>query len=407
MKLCVLLFILSSHVVYSLRLSQCRVTKNPIYTNTILGMSPTSNLLTTTTISSGQTEETLRKWFLLKYQKRCEVNLIESTSTQQDFIVDIWKAILISYRVLKNDETNKKYTALYAFPNINLQKDGDKSSIQALETNLNERLQGLRLLLQPEFQYSVSFAVANGDGNDSSGPTLPLGLPFVLIIDTESMKPEPITMDDIEKMLPNFESTLTNSIPSFPFPSVYDFVSEINRPVDPATLASLRFNFQIRDLKFDVEKMKKKNKNPQDYVDNINCRLTRLAKWRDVLSDAKDDMPDPFSDAEWGQRVRSKYQSLLVQARRDPKYALDNQYNKRATFIKIIDDWSLRLKQSFKFIYESKRLPPQDFMAPILASKWRAQVMQLTALPAQVAFLDLDGPAFKPGEPKVIIIRNH
>lgn len=240
----------------------------------------------------------------------------------------------------------------------------------------------------------------------SDSNTIPLGLPFVLVVDTEYMKPEPIGMDDIENMLPSFESTLTNSIPSFPFPSVYDFVSEINRPVDPATMASLRFNFQVRDLKFDVEKMKKKNKNPQDYVDIINSRLTRLAKWRDVLTEGDDGVPDPFAGVsqahEWGQRVRLSYQSLLVQARRDPKYALDNQYNKRATFIKIIDEWSLRLKQSFKFIYESKRLPPQDFMAPILASKWRAQVMQLTRLPAQVAFLDLEGPVFKPGAPKAL-----
>lgn len=398
MKLRILIFILCGHVLLCFQHSPWRVQRKSIKTitdSTKLSMS--TDLLK----SSSTEEEILRKWFLLKNQTRCEVTLSKSTSIP-DLITDVWKAILISYRVLKNDETNKKYTALYAFPKLDLQ-DVDMGSIQALEKNLNERIGGLRLLLQPEFQYSVSLDMPKS-GSDTT--SFPLGLPFILVINTESTKPELIGMDDIEKMLPKFESTLTNSIPSFPFPSVYDFVSEINRPNDPATLASLRFNFQVRDLKFDVEKMKKKNKNPQDYVDTINCRLTRLAKWRDVLSETEDgDMPDPFAGLneahEWGQRVRSSYQSLVVQARRDPKYALDNQYRKRATFIKIIDEWSLRLKQSFKFIYESKRLPPQDFMAPILASKWRAQVQQLTRLPAQVAFLDLEGPVFKPGDPKV------
>ena len=71
-------------------------------------------------------------------------------------------------------------------------------------------------------------------------------------------------------------------------------------------------------------------------------------------------------------------------------------------FVKIIDEWSLRLKQNFKFIYESKRSPPQDFLVPILASRWRKEVMSLTQLPAKVAFLDLDGPVFVPGLPKAL-----
>ena len=34
------------------------------------------------------------------------------------------------------------------------------------------------------------------------------------------------------------------------------------------------------------------------------------------------------------------YQSLVVQARRDARFALDHQYDKRATFVKIIDEVS-------------------------------------------------------------------
>lgn len=145
---------------------------------------------------------------------------------------------------------------------------------------------------------------------------------------------------------------------------------------------------------------------------------------------------DMFTDTyEWGEQIKKKYASMIVQARTDPKYAMDNQYDKRKVcelrisvhtytfvsyrnhfnssndfilliyaqvFVKIIDEWSLRLKQNFKFIYESKRSPPQDFLAPILASRWRKEVMSLTQLPAKVAFLDLDGPVFIPGMPKAL-----
>ena len=42
-------------------------------------------------------------------------------------------------------------------------------------------------------------------------------------------------------------------------PTVYDFISEINRPADPnQAIQELRFNFRVKDLKYDVEKMKKK-----------------------------------------------------------------------------------------------------------------------------------------------------
>lgn len=39
---------------------------------------------------------------------------------------------------------------------------------------------------------------------------------------------------------------------------------------------------------------------------------------------------DMFTDTyEWGEQLKRKYASMIVQARTDPKYAMDNQYNKR------------------------------------------------------------------------------
>ena len=58
---------------------------------------------------------------------------------------------------------------------------------------------------------------------------------------------------------------------------------------------------------------------------------------------------------DWGEQIKTKYASMVVQARTDAKLAMDSQYDKRRVFVRIIDEWMLRIKQSFKFIYESKR----------------------------------------------------
>jgi hypothetical protein len=59
-------------------------------------------------------------------------------------------------------------------------------------------------------------------------------------------------------------------------------------------MSTLRFKYSTLDLKFDVEKVKTK-KDPQEMVDNINCKLTRLATWRDILVNVSDG-PDFFSN---------------------------------------------------------------------------------------------------------------
>ena len=42
------------------------------------------------------------------------------------------------------------------------------------------------------------------------------------------------------------EKLYSNDIPTFPFPTVFDFISEINRPVDPYTMANLKYNFKVQ-----------------------------------------------------------------------------------------------------------------------------------------------------------------
>ena len=171
------------------------------------------------------------------------------------------------------------------------------------------------------------------------------------------------------------------------------------------TMTELRFKFKIQDFKYDLTKMAKK-KNPQEVVDAINCKLTRLQNWRDILAADDGSMPDPFAEtSDWSARIKMKYQSLKALAKADPKKALETQYDKKKTFIKIIDLWSDRLKRAFKFIYQSQRTV-EDFITPILNSKWRNEVINTTKLFAQVPFLDLEGPPFEPGTPATMFSEN-
>jgi hypothetical protein len=126
-------------------------------------------------------------------------------------------------------------------------------------------------------------------------------------------------------------------------------------------------------------------------VDGINCKLTRLQNWRDILSKDPGNMPDPFLEpAGWSAAVSLKYRTLKNLAQSDPKNFLNTQYDKKKTFIKIIDLWSDRLKRAFKYIYQSQRAP-EDFITPILNSRWRNEVVNTTRLFAQIPFLDLKG----------------
>ena len=170
-------------------------------------------------------------------------------------------------------------------------------------------------------------------------------------------------------------------------------------------MSDLRFKFRPQDFKYDLVQMARK-KNPQKVVDGINCKLTRLQNWRDILSKDPGNMPDPFTEpGDWSAAVAAKYNRLKESAQNDPKGFLNTQYDKRTTFIKIIDLWSDRLKRAFKYIYQSQR-PPEDFITPILKSRWRNEVLNTTRLFAQIPFLDLQGPDFQPGKPEPLFDTN-
>ena len=280
--------------------------------------SPSSQLAEITEL----TPDSVRSWFLKTNGRRPEAFISESSS-KAAVITDAWKSVLLSLRVLESDNSLRDYTSVYAFPSYKLAGDSSSEAVlneyakvsEAIERSLNQSA----ALFQPSFVRKVEFHIKPANG-DSPSPVL------LLSIDTRRLKSEIMDYDDIDNYVPPVEDVITNDISNFPFPTIFDFISEINRPPDPFTMSELKFKFKIQDFKYDLTKMAKK-KNPQEVVDGINCKLTRLRNWRDVLSADTGNMPDPFSDtADWSERVKMKYQSLKSLAQSDPKRALGTCY---------------------------------------------------------------------------------
>lgn len=360
----------------------------------------TRRFLSSTEITSSLDRETesLRKWFTLTGKRRPEITLSEAASSSA-IVAELWKAVLVSLRVLENDQSLTEHLNLlavskYQLPESNAEIDTDLRRFQAIVSSINADQSSL--LFQPNFKRTISVLLKPllGDGSGAS---------IVFVIDTKRTSPAIVDFEDIDEFTPAVEDAVTNDIPAFPFPTVFDFISEINRPPDPLTMSQLTFDYKVTDFKYDLAKMAKK-KNPQEVLKSINCKLTRLQKWREILSQPnKNDLPDPFVDAaSWSESVKLKYQSLKSLAKSDGKLALDTQYDKRTTFIKIIDLWSDRLKRSFKFTYFASKRPQEDFQQAILDSKWRNEVLNTTRLLAECPFLSFGGPTFTPGNPTPI-----
>ncbi len=335
----------------------------------------------------------VRRWYLKEYNKRPDVNILDELCSVPELIAEVWKAVLISVRVMEKDQDLSDYRSLTVF--TGLQADiADATMLQSIQSAVAEIDKSQSsLLLQPNFKRTLTCRVLP-PSERTPKPVL------ILEVDTRrEFSPTP-DFSDIDDFTPSTEDALNNDIEDFPFPTVYDFISEINRPPDPATMAELEFSYKIYDFKYDLNAMAKK-KNPQDVVNNINCKLTRLAKWKRVLENSSKGDVDAFSDTlGWSEKVKLKYQSLKAIAATDTKKALDTQYDKRAVFLNIIDQWSDRLKRSFKFTYFQSTREPENFNEAILNSVWRKDLSRTVALLAKAPFMDFEGPDFEPGNIK-------
>lgn len=335
----------------------------------------------------------VRTWYLKKFNQRPDVNIHDGAACgMPELLSEIWKSVLVSVRVMEKDQDMAQYKALTVFPDMAGSLDITDSEILASIESMVEGIDEAQpsLLLQPNFKRELRCHVLPASERNEK----PL---LVLEVDTRrEYKPTP-DFSDIDDFVPSVEDALNNDIEDFPFPTVYDFISEINRPPDAATMSELKFNYKIYDFKYDLTAMAKK-KNPQDVVDNINCKLTRLAKWRAILEKANEAQTDAFSDTlTWSQEVKLKYQSLKAIAATDTKMALDTQYDKRKVFVNIIDQWSDRLKRSFKFTFYQSSREPENFNEAVMNSQWRNDFAKTVKLLAKAPFMDFEGPDFEPG----------
>ena len=345
-------------------------------------------------INTCDREAEIRKWFLLTHNLRPDsIYVADEVKTLVEANAEAWKGVLVSLRVMEKDEDMRDHVSIFEFSSLkDLEKNPDqfRGQMEQLTTALNRSA--------PIFQpgYSREFVVDVMDTPETGKTSLILG------VVTMRTTPAKVSLDDFGDIdyVPDMQDILTNDIAGFPFPSVFDFISEINRPPDPLTMGNLGFSYKVTDLKYDLEKMKKK-KNPQEVVDSINCKLTRLQFWKDVLEKEEENLPDPFTEnSGWSERVQKKFQSMQA-LKDDPKKVLDTQYDRKAVFVKVIEQWSDRLKRSFKFYYQPKSVP-EDFIAPILRSKWRNEVLNTTKIFSQATFLGFEGPDFTPGSPPAL-----
>ena len=199
---------------------------------------------------------------------------ISDASSVSAVVADIWKSVLVSLRVLEDDMEMMQYTTVTVVPKF----DGtSRSELESAIGDIMDCLTSSAGIFQPDIARDVQL-LEKKDESGEGGDT------YMVALRAQRTKSRVLSFEDFETELENddFPATVmapeawSNNIASFPFPSVYDFISEINRPCDQETMGTLRFTFQVKDFKYDLTKMKKKKKNPQEIIDSINCKLTRL-----------------------------------------------------------------------------------------------------------------------------------
>jgi hypothetical protein len=351
-------------------------------------------------------ENVIKKWYFLTERDRPEMTTSQA-STISAILGATWKSVLIGLRVLEDNFDMSQYTSVIALPNFKV--ENTPPDFESTVTEVMDCLSTSAALFQPDIIREVkTLKKPASDGN----PEL-----WVVSVKayrapgrSKDVKFDELDFDDFAPGDLAKPEVWNNSLDAFPFPSVFDFISEINRPCDPVTMANLRHTFQIKDFKTDLTKIKKKNKkNPQEIIDGINCKLTRLQNWRDVLVKQPTKMSNPFTDiSTWQDEVKSKYSTLIGAIKEDPRKALETQYDKQQTFINIIDKWSDRLESNFKYFYQGQRRSwsavNQEFSELIKQSQWRKSFVQLVRVFDDAPFLKFTElvPSFVPGAPEFV-----
>ena len=229
-------------------------------------------------------EETVKKgikqWYFMQERVRPEVFIADCNSVT-DVIKELWRQVLIGQRLFEAEKETQYYVSVTAIRNLKL----DSKSLGEFENVVADIASSFSIsprVFSPDVARRIEVLNYNRtNGEDINEDILCISLKM------QKVKTSDITFDDItldtstdpDYIPPELNRANSdiwnNNIESFPFLSVFDFISEINRPPDPETMANLRFNFKIQDFKYDLEKMSKK-KNPQEVVNGINCRNSHV-----------------------------------------------------------------------------------------------------------------------------------
>lgn len=127
------------------------------YGSTAPSFSPLTRLYSTAVEPS----EAIKKWYFLNHKKRPDVVMSETTSLT-DMMLEIWKAILISIRVLERDENTREYVSVLSFPKLGSSQE-TTSRVATLIDELSTQLVDASPIFQDNFGRAINYMVGPSD----------------------------------------------------------------------------------------------------------------------------------------------------------------------------------------------------------------------------------------------------
>lgn len=171
-------------------------------------------------------KERTRRWFLLNHQKRPEVfiSTLEKSSGGPSLHSEIWKSVLLSVRVLQKDLAMPNYVSVHVYPNLN---EYNVEYLAQVASSVENALRESSPIFQPNFERKISVYDMPSSVEGKNKNVL------VISVATKRTSPDVAELDDLESYVPQAGDIIDSSeIENFPFPTVFDFISEINRPPD-------------------------------------------------------------------------------------------------------------------------------------------------------------------------------
>lgn len=252
--------------------------------------------------------QSLKKWYFLQKNIRAEIYFSDAVNIQAIF-AELWKGTLITTNIQEEDKFNTIQTNVYVFPNVKLSQPDELRPYNALAKDIMSYMNESSPMFK-KYRRKYEFVLKPMESSDSKSQ--PQNILILAItsarsqqayVDLGNWNVDDNTLNNPAKVEEKF---ISNEIKSFPFPTIFDFISEINRPVDitskiPTNPNAPVYNFRVKDLKYDTKKMSKKV-DPQEFIDVINCRLNRLAMWRNVLDREQPELREMYStDVDWAE----------------------------------------------------------------------------------------------------------